>query len=106
MNIGFAAYAHRLFREGVTGLNKRSQEFFLAVFLLFVALSTHVQETFNRAPFQTLLGRFALAPYQVGGQHRGAAGQRPGHDVRVVELGDARQAGETGRPDYARRCDW
>ena len=64
MNIGFAAYAHRLFREGVTGLNKRSQEFFLAVFLLFVALSTHVQETFNRAPFQTLLGRFAFVqPY-------------------------------------------
>jgi apolipoprotein N-acyltransferase len=64
MNLGFAAYAHRLFREGVTGLNKRSQEFFLAVFLLLVALSVHVQETFNRAPFNTPLGRVAFVqPY-------------------------------------------
>lgn len=64
MNLGFAAYAHRLFCEGVTGLNKRSQEFFLAVFLLFVALSIHVQETFNRAPFNTTLGRVAFVqPY-------------------------------------------
>jgi len=34
MNLSFAAYAHRLFRERATGLNKRSQEFFLALFLL------------------------------------------------------------------------
>ena len=64
MNLGFAAYAHRLFCEGVSGLNKRSQEFFLAVFLLFVALSVHVQETFNRAPYYTTLGRVAFVqPY-------------------------------------------
>ena len=36
MNLGFAAYAHRLFREGATGFNKRSQEFFLALFLLLI----------------------------------------------------------------------
>ena len=38
MNLGFAAYAHRLFREGAVGLNKRSQEFFLALFLLMAPL--------------------------------------------------------------------
>lgn len=64
MNLGFAAYAHRLFRENVKGFDKRSQEFFLAVFLLLCALCLHVQETFNRAPFNTPLGRVAFVqPY-------------------------------------------
>ena len=39
VNIGIAAYAHRLFREGQTGLRRRSQEFLLALFLLLVCLS-------------------------------------------------------------------
>ncbi|MDE3084144.1 MAG: apolipoprotein N-acyltransferase [Verrucomicrobiota bacterium] len=60
VNIGFAAYAHRLFREGETGLRKRSQEFFLALFLLLVCLSVHVQETFNRATFTVPLARVAF----------------------------------------------
>lgn len=51
MNIGFTAYAHRLFCEGATGLRKRSQEFFLGMFLLLVCLSVHVTETFNRGRF-------------------------------------------------------
>ncbi len=64
MNLGFAAYAHRLFREGATGLNKRSQEFFLALFLLLVCLSIHVQETFNRGRFTVPLARIAFVqPY-------------------------------------------
>jgi apolipoprotein N-acyltransferase len=64
MNLGFAAYSHRLFREGETGLRKRSQEFFLAMFLLLVCLSVHVQETFNRARFSVPLGRVAFVqPY-------------------------------------------
>ncbi|MBI5691540.1 MAG: apolipoprotein N-acyltransferase [Verrucomicrobia bacterium] len=48
VNLGFGAYAHRLFREGVTGINKRSQEFFLALFLLLACVSVHFQESFNR----------------------------------------------------------
>jgi apolipoprotein N-acyltransferase len=60
VNLGFAAYAHRLFREGETGLRKRSQEFFLAMFLLLVCLSVHVQEAFNRARFSVPLARVAL----------------------------------------------
>jgi apolipoprotein N-acyltransferase len=64
MNLGFAAYAHRLFRENAKGFDKRSQEFFLAVFLLLSALCVHVLETFNRAPFNTPLGRVAfMQPY-------------------------------------------
>lgn len=65
VNIGFASYAHRLFREkDKTGLRKRSQEFFLAVFLLLACLNVHVQETFNRHRFSVPLGRVAMVqPY-------------------------------------------
>jgi apolipoprotein N-acyltransferase len=64
VNVGFAAYAHRLFREGGSGLRKRSQEFLLAVFLLLVCLSVHMQEAFNRKLFSAPLARVALVqPY-------------------------------------------
>jgi apolipoprotein N-acyltransferase len=60
VNVGFAAYAHRLFREGAKGLNKRSQEFFLALFLLIVCLTIHVQDTFNRGRFLVPFARVAI----------------------------------------------
>jgi len=60
VNIGFAAYAHRLFREGLTGLNKRSQEFFLALFLVLACFSIFVQETFNRGLYAVPLARVAF----------------------------------------------
>ena len=64
MNLGFAAYAHRLFREGVTGINKRSQEFFLALFLLLACVSVHFQESFNRRGYMRPLARIAVVqPY-------------------------------------------
>ncbi len=64
VNIGFAAYAHRLTREGAKGLNKRSQEFFLALFLVLACFSVHVQSAFNRAHYQAPFGRFAFVqPY-------------------------------------------
>ena len=64
MNLGFGAYAHRLFREGVTGLNKRSQEFFLALFLLLTCMSVHFTEAFNRRGYAQPLGRIAFVqPY-------------------------------------------
>src|SRR5437868_1407946 len=64
VNLGFAAYAHRLFREGATGLNKRSQEFFLALFLVLACFALHVQQTFNRAPFAQPFARVAFVqPY-------------------------------------------
>ncbi len=64
MNLGFGAYAHRLFREGATGLNKRSQEFFLALFLLLATLCIHFAESFNRHGFKQAMGRIAIVqPY-------------------------------------------
>lgn len=64
MNLGFAAYAHRLIREGRTGLGKRSQEFFAAMFLLVVCVATQIQETFNRHQRTVTLGRVAFVqPY-------------------------------------------
>jgi apolipoprotein N-acyltransferase len=58
VNIGFTAYAHRLFREGEKGLRRRSQEFFLALFLLLVCLSFLVQDTHDR-------GRYTEPLFQV-----------------------------------------
>ena len=64
MNLGFSAYAHRLFRESVTGINKRSQEFFLALFLLLVCVSVHFQEAFNRRGNSASFARIAVVqPY-------------------------------------------
>lgn len=64
MNLGFAAYAHRLLREGRAGLGKRSPEFFLALILLILCVATQVQETFNRRQFAVPLGRVAFVqPY-------------------------------------------
>ena len=64
MNLGFAAYAHRLLREGRRGFNKRSQEFFLALFLLLVCLAIQVQEGVNRARYAVPLARVAFVqPY-------------------------------------------
>lgn len=64
MNLGFAAYAHRLIREGRAGLGKRSQEFFAAMFLLIVCVALQVQESFNRIRYSVPLGRIAFVqPY-------------------------------------------
>ena len=64
VNLGFGAYAHRLFREGESGLRKRSQEFFLAMFLLLVCLCIHAQEAFNRGRYATPVARVAFVqPY-------------------------------------------
>jgi apolipoprotein N-acyltransferase len=64
VNLGFAAYAHRLFREGVTGLNKRSQEFFLALFIVLACFTAHVRATWNRGQFaEPFLRAAVVQPY-------------------------------------------
>jgi apolipoprotein N-acyltransferase len=64
INLGFAAYAHRLLREGRAGLGKRSPEFFAALFLLVICVATQLQETFARHRFSVPLGRVAFVqPY-------------------------------------------
>ena len=64
VNIGFSAFAHRLFIEGEQGLRRRSQEFLLSLFLLLVCLSVYVQETTNSAGFAEPYARVAFVqPY-------------------------------------------
>jgi apolipoprotein N-acyltransferase len=60
MNIGFAAYAHRLFFETKQGFSRRSQEFMLALFLLLTCIYTLLGDTFNRGYYAKPLGRIAV----------------------------------------------
>ena len=59
-NVGIAAFSNRLFREGETGLRRRSPELLLALFLLLVCLSVHVQETTNQRQFAVPFARVAF----------------------------------------------
>jgi apolipoprotein N-acyltransferase len=64
VNIGFAAYAHRLFREGAKGFNKRSQEFFLALFLVLGCFCIFAVTSTGRRHFTVPLARVAFVqPY-------------------------------------------
>jgi apolipoprotein N-acyltransferase len=64
MNHGFAAFAHRLLFEGAQGLNRRSQEFLMAMFLLIACMSVHIAETVNRSYFAAPVGRIGFVqPY-------------------------------------------
>lgn len=60
VNIAFAAYAHRLMREGAKGFNKRSQEFFLAMFLVMICFSLFLVTSLNRRHFIRPLARVAF----------------------------------------------
>jgi len=60
VNVGAAAYAHRLFREGRRGFARRSQEFFLAMFLLLGCLSVLVSDVTHRDQFTVPFARVAL----------------------------------------------
>ncbi len=78
MNLGFAAYAHRLFFEGASGLRRRSQEFLLALFLLLVCLSIQVQEMFNRVHFTVPLGRIAFVQPDIPQEVKWDPAKEPG----------------------------
>ena len=97
MNIGFAAYGHRLFFEtNLRGIKKRSQEFFLAVFGLLVCLSIHVQESVNRYYYTEPVGRFGFVQPDVPQEVK----WDPSQSVSTVEtLQKATQAAAKRRPD-------
>jgi apolipoprotein N-acyltransferase len=59
-NIGLAAYANRLLREGASGFARRSQEFLLALFLVLACFSVLVQETVNRGRYTVPFARVAF----------------------------------------------
>lgn len=84
VNIGFAAYAHRLFREGATGFNKRSQEFFLALFLLMGCLAVHFQDAFGRLYYAVPLGRVAFVQPDIPQAVKWDASKTP-EIVRVLQ---------------------
>jgi apolipoprotein N-acyltransferase len=50
-NIGFSAFAHRLFREGEQGMRRRSQEFMLALLLLLACASLYIGDITNSPRF-------------------------------------------------------
>lgn len=78
MNLGFAAYGHRLFFEKeLKGLRKRSQEFFLAMFGLLVCLSVHVSESVNRYHFHQDVGRVGFVQPDVPQEIKWDASQGP-----------------------------
>ena len=95
-NIGFAAYAHRLFREGESGLKKRSQEFFLALFLLLACLCIHIRETFGRNRTTLPLGHIALVQPAIPQEVKWNPAR--GADIARV-LQDTTLAAAASRPD-------
>ncbi len=96
VNLGFAAYAHRLLRENVTGLNKRSQEFFLALFLVLTCFSVHVQQTFNRVHYGVPLGRIAFVQPYIPQNLKWDSAQEP--EIRAVLIKQTLAAAAT-KPD-------
>jgi apolipoprotein N-acyltransferase len=96
VNLGFAAYAHRLFREGATGLNKRSQEFFLAMFLVLTCFSIHVQQSFNRVHYAEPVGRVAFVQPYIPQDVKWDSAREP--EIRDVLIQQTLAAGAT-RPD-------
>lgn len=96
VNLGFAAYAHRLFREGAVGLNKRSQEFFLALFIVLACFTIHVQQTFNRGHYAVPLARVAFVQPYIPQVLKWDPAQEP--EIREVLIKQTLTAAAT-RPD-------
>jgi apolipoprotein N-acyltransferase len=96
VNIGVAAYAHRLFLGGETGLRRRSQEFLLALFLLLGCLSIQIRETTNQAYFREPFARVAFVQPYIPARVKWVASEAPAI-VRTLES-TTLAAGNT-RPD-------
>jgi apolipoprotein N-acyltransferase len=96
VNLGFAAYAHRLFREGAKGLGKRSQEFFLALFLVIVCFSVQLQETYSRVRFNVPFARVAFVQPYIAQDLKWDPAKGPGI-LQVLE--EQTLAAATSRPD-------
>ena len=96
MNIGFAAYAHRLFKEGRAGLKRRSPEFLACLFLLVLCTMVFLQESLNRGQFAVPLGRVVIVQPDVPQSIK----WDPAEHDRVVSILEQRveRAGRT-RPD-------
>ncbi len=96
-NIGFAAFAHRLFREGEVGFRRRSPELLLALFMLLVCLSIHVQEAVNRRQFWVPFARVAFVQPDIPTAVKWDPAKEP-QIIRTL-VATTEQAGAT-RPDF------
>ena len=96
VNLGFAAYSHRLFREGAKGLGKRSQEFFLALFLVLVCFSVQLQETYGRVRFNVPFARVAFVQPYIAQDLKWDPAKGPGI-LKILE--EQTLAAATSRPD-------
>lgn len=83
-NIGFAACAHRLVREGQVGLRKRSQELLLALFLLLGCLSIEISETTNQGHYRVSFARVAFVQPYIPARVKWVPAEAPGI-IRVLE---------------------
>jgi len=95
-NLGVAAYAHRIFFEGATGLRKRSPEFMVALLLLMFSSFPFLGEIVNAE--RTRLARVALVqPYIPQNEKWDAA--RITKVVRTIEQVTF-TANDRGVPDF------
>jgi apolipoprotein N-acyltransferase len=95
-NVGFAAFAHRLFREGEVGFRRRSPELLLALFMLLVCLSIHVQEAVNRRQFWVPFARVAFVQPDIPTAVKWDPAKEP--EIIRTLVATTEQAGAT-RPD-------
>jgi len=96
VNVAFAAYANRLFREGGSGLGRRSQEFLLAMFLLLVCLSLLVQETAHRSRYSQPFANVAFVQPDIPATVKWDPAKEPG--IIQTLMSSTLAAGEL-RPD-------
>lgn len=94
-NLGAAAYAHRIFFEGATGLRKRSPEFMTALMLLVFTSFPLVREMVNAQPRK--LARIALVQPYIP-QAEKWDGARARAVLQTIEQ-VTRAANEAGAPD-------
>ena len=94
-NLGIAAFAHRIFFEGVTGLRKRSPEFTVALLVLIAGTFPFLGDTFNQQ--RRRLMRVALVqPYIPQGEKWDASkAEEILHTIGSVTL----DANEASAPD-------
>jgi apolipoprotein N-acyltransferase len=95
-NLAGAAYAHRIFYEGATGLRKRSPEFMLALMVLVFTSFPFLAEMMG--PARHKLARIALVqPYIPQNEKWDSA--RGAEVIRTIEQVTV-EANDTGAPDF------
>jgi apolipoprotein N-acyltransferase len=94
-NLGVAAYAHRIFFEGATGLRKRSPEFTITLLVLIGSTFPFLADTLNQQR-QKILRVALVQPYIPQGEKwDGAKADEIMHTIEKITF----DANEAGSPD-------